>query len=84
MLRMINSIWLSGILLSFIDVAEEDEIGSSGSDGIKFLITSKTFSRADYLNFKGILGAKGFGYLIPDAKKAFNQLWHAFTKAPIF
>ena len=75
---------LSGVLLSSINVAEEDEVGSGGSNGMKFIITFKKFTKADYLNFKGTVGARGFGYLTPDIKKVFNYIWHAFTKAPIF
>ena len=32
---------------------------------------------------KDVKAAKGFHYLIPDTKKVFNYLWHAFTQAPI-
>ena len=33
---------------------------------------------------KGVKAAKGSNYLTPDAKKAFNYLWYAFTQAGIF
>ena len=33
---------------------------------------------------KGVKAARGFDYLTPGTKKAFNLLRHAFTHAPIF
>ena len=71
-------------MLSSINVVEENEVGGGGSNGIKSRIVSKKSTRVDYLNFEGIIGAKGFGYLIPNIKKTFNHLQHAFTKALIF
>ena len=61
----------------------EDEFRDGGSNGIKSIITSKKSTEADYLNFKGTVGTRSFGYLTLDAKKAFNYLWHVFTKALI-
>ena len=40
-------------------------------------------TRTDYLNSKSNVNARGFKYLILDAKKAFNHLRHAFIKASI-
>ena len=33
---------------------------------------------------KSVKAAKGFDYLIADAKKVFNHLWHAFIQVLIF
>ena len=83
MLKITSPTWSSGVLLSSIDMAKEDEFGNDGSNGMKFIIMSKKSIRADYLNFKGTVGIKGFECLILDAKKAFNHLRHAFIKALI-
>ena len=64
-------------------MANKDEVGGGNSNGIKSIITSKKSTKADYLNFEGTVGARDFRYLIPDVKKVFNHLRHAFTKAPI-
>ena len=85
MLKTMSSIQLSGVLLLSINVAEKDKVGDGDSNDMKFLFTI-TFiktTRADYLNFEGIVGAKSFGYLTADAKRAFNHLRYAFIKAPI-
>ena len=86
MLKTTSPTRLSGVLLSLIDMAEKDEIGNGDSNGMKFTftITFKKATRANYLNFKGIVGTRGFEYLTSDHKKAFNHLWHSFTKATIF
>ena len=34
-------------------------------------------------NKKGVKAAIGYNYLIPNAKKVFNYLWHMFTQVPI-
>ena len=86
MLKMTSPTQSLGISPLLIDVAEEDKVGSGSSNGIKstFTIMSKKATKADYLNFEGTVGVRSFGYLIPDTKKAFNNLRNAFTKTPIF
>ena len=84
MLKMTSPTRLSVVLLSSLDMAEEDEFKSGGSNGMKFIITSKKTTRADYLNSERTVSNKSFGYLALDTKKAFNYLRHTVTKAPIF
>ena len=75
-----------------INIAKDNKVGDDGINVMKsiFMITSKKFFRADYLNFKGIVNARNvavntriFWYLSLDTKRAFNFLQHAFTKAHI-
>lgn len=84
MLRTTSPNQLSSVLLSLM-VVEKDEVGGSGSNGIKFTITptiiSKKFVGMDYqisdrnIDAKRVtINARSFGYLTPDAKRAFNLL----------
>lgn len=62
-------------LLLSIDVAKVDEVGIVNSGGD---YENKKIKKSPSKNLNGA------SYLTPDAKKAFNHLRHAFTKAPIF
>ena len=57
-----------------MDVAEVDKVGVSGSGDRK----NKTVRRLLSKNSN-----KAIGYLTPNARQTFTQLWQAFTKAPI-
>ena len=91
MLRTLSPTGSSTILQS-IDVADEDEVGKSGGNGTNLLnlsmstkytgagyLTSKGTKRGGGNTKKGVKAARGFDYLTPAAKKAFNHLRHAFT-----
>ena len=77
-------------------MAKEDEFGESGGNetNLSNLSTSTRSTGAGYLTSggvkrgngntkKGVKVARGFDYLIPAAKKAFNHLRHAFIQVPI-
>ena len=89
---------LSITLQLLINKADEDAVGRSESGGNKTNLsnpsTSKRSTKIDYLTSKdnkrgsgnikkGIEAARGFDYLTPNSKKAFNHLQHTFIKAPI-
>ena len=95
MLRTSSFTSLSTILQS-INVADKDKIEESGGNGTNLSnpFASIKSIEADYLTSgsakrgggntkKGVEGVRDFDYLTPAAKKAFNQLRHAFTQAPI-
>ena len=84
MLRTTSKTQSSAVLLVAINMAEDNEIGSGGGNGMKSMITPKKFIGVDYPNFEGTVGARSFEYLTPNAKKAFNHLRHLFIKASIF
>ena len=98
MLRTTNTTDSSIILQSLIYVAEKDEVDGAESNGNEMNLlnpfASKKYTKADYLNSEGakkgsgntkksVKTARGFDYLTFNAKKAFNQLRHAFIQAPI-
>ena len=82
----------SSIILQSIDVADEDEVGKSGSNKTNLSNpftstrsiragdpTSGGAKRGGGNTKKGVKAARGYDYLIPATKKAFNHLQHAFT-----
>ena len=96
MLRTLSLTGSSTISQS-INVADEDEVGESGSNGTNLsnLSASRRSTGVGYLSFggakkgegnikKGFKAARGSDYLILAAKEAFNHLQNTFTQAPIF
>ena len=78
-------------------MADENAVGESDGYGTNLSNSSASIksTRAGYLTSggakigggnikKSVKAARVFDYLTPAAKKAFNHLWHAFTKALIF
>ena len=97
MLRTTNFTGLSIILQLSIDGTDKDEVDESGDKktNLSNLSLSKKSTRAGFLTSKGtkkgsgnikngVKAARGFDYLTPDIKKAFNHLQHMFTQVPIF
>ena len=60
--------------LSQINVAEDAEVGGDGGGNYEERMIKRSLSK----------NLNGAGYLTPNAKKTFNHLWGAFTKALIF
>ena len=91
-----SSIGLSTISQSLIDAADENKVDKSDgnetnlsnssvlkkSTGAGYL-TSKGAKRGNSNTKKSVKPARDSNYLIPDTKKAFNLLQHAFTQTPI-
>ena len=95
MLKTLNTTG-SSTISQLIDVADEDEIGENSVNrtNLSNSFVSKRSTDMGYLIFKGtkkgagntknnVKAARGFDYLTPAAKKAFNHLCQAFTSAPI-
>ena len=75
-------------------VDEFDGSDRGKNEARKASVSTKELTKADYLSFNHVSHAVSnfvsnfaknvSNYITPDAKKAFDQLRQAFTKAPIF
>ena len=83
----------SSTILQSIDVGDKDEFGNIDGNETNLLNSSASTKStvAGYLTSesakkgggnikKYVKAARGFYYLIPATKKAFNHLWHTFTQ----
>ena len=93
MLKTSSFTGLSTIWQSSINEVDEDEVDGGESCGNKKNLSNPSMSKNLTLKDakrgggnikKGVKAARGYDYLTPDIKNAFNYLRHAFTQAPIF